>query len=542
MGEIWIYGDLRTSRHWRESLKVMAKALELARQARVDVNMVLLAGSDAERSDGDADHFDLAACVSMTEAAGQASELGAATVFCLEHPRLMVPRPDIHATALADFVERRRPWLVLLPLNDFGRETAAVCAQRCQAGMIADCVDLVLEADQFVGRCPAWGGQIMADITLAQGWSTAFVTVQPHGAAVPPKQASVGNVQHLALEQVESAPGMQLIRRAVEAEAARRLEDAETVVVGGAGLVDMRGFGLVRELAGAIGAEVGATRPPVLYHWVAEERLIGQTGKTVRPNLLISVGTSGAVQYTAGIMEADTIVAVNRDPAAPIFELADIGVVADAAEFLPLLSQRAQQSAMRRLADASCAISSEPDGESPKGGFGAMVTQLRQARGWSREDLAQATDQSPEFIAQVEHDLLSPPVGFIMRMAQAMKIDPGTFLNKEEQAAIRDRRAQAYHQRTQSYSYTTLTPEAANSHLRAFMISIEAHRDHKPVAYKHEGEEFIYVMEGDLGLTLDAREHVLKPGESIHFNSDVPHKLKSLSSRETRCLVVLYTV
>ena len=74
------------------------------------------------------------------------------------------------------------------------------------------------------------------------------------------------------------------------------------------------------------------------------------------------------------------------------------------------------------------------------------------------------------------------------------------------------------------------------------MITIEAHHDHKPVAYKHEGEEFIYVMEGDLGFTLGSREQVLKPGESIHFNSDIPHKLRSLSAQPTRCLVVLYTV
>jgi hypothetical protein len=87
---------------------------------------------------------------------------------------------------------------------------------------------------------------------------------------------------------------------------------------------------------------------------VAEDRLIGQTGKTVRPNLLISVGTSGAIQYTAGIMESGTIVAINRDPAAPIFRLADIGVVADAPTFLPLLISRIRQAVMRRLADEMC--------------------------------------------------------------------------------------------------------------------------------------------------------------------------------------------
>ena len=142
----------------------------------------------------------------------------------------------------------------------------------------------------------------------------------------------------------------------------------------------------------------------------------------------------------------------------------------------------------------------------------------------------------------MEKDLTSPPVGFIVTMAQAMEVDPGTFLHKEEQTAIRDRRAQAFQQRTHNYSYTTLTPDAENSHLKAFLVTIEPHLAHRPVAYKHEGEEFIFVMGGELEFTLGTTPHVLKAGESIHFNSDVPHKLKSLSNEPTKCLVVLYTL
>ncbi len=540
-GEIWVYGDLRTAHHWQESLKVLAKVIPLAQQAATPIGMVLLGTGTTGR---ESHTFDLSACVDIAEAAAQAAKLGVQKVYCLEHNDLAVPRPDVYAHVLAGFVRQHEPWLVFLPLNDFGRETAAVCTQRCQAGMIADCTELALQDGRFVGRCPAWGGQIMADITLAEGWSTALVTVQPHGARAPEAQGgAAAEIETIALNQVSLPQGLRLLKRSVQDEKARKLEDADIVVVGGAGMVDMRGFGLVRELAAILGGELGATRPPVLYHWVDEDRLIGQTGKTVRPRLLITAGTSGAVQYTAGIMNAETIVAINRDAAAPIFQLADVGIVGDATVILPLLNQQANQVTMRRLADATCAITPGAADEAvPKGGFGALVRQLREARNWAQDDLAQATGQTPEFISQVENDELSPPVAFIMRMAQAMKIDPGTFLNKEEKAAIRDRRQQAYHQRTQSYSYTTLTPEAANSHLRAFMITIEAHRDHKPVAYKHEGEEFIYVMEGDLGLSLGNKENVLKPGESIHFNSDIPHKLKSLSNQPTRCLVVLYTV
>jgi electron transfer flavoprotein alpha subunit/quercetin dioxygenase-like cupin family protein len=535
---IWIYGDLRTPRHWRESLKVLAKALPLAKEAQAPLAMILMGAS--ERSITSNQQIDLTACVTMAEAAREVQTHGVQTVFCLDHPQLGVPRTDLYALVLADFVQARNPWLVLFGLTDFGREMAAFCAQRCQAGLIADCETLVLKDGQVAGRCPAWGGQILADITLAEGWPMAFVTVQPHGVSLPPLTAAEAPVEWIVPENVVLPTGMRLKQRIREPLEARGLEDAQTVVVGGAGLGDMRGFGLVRELAAALGAELGATRPPVLHHWVEENRLIGQTGKTVRPRLLITVGTSGAVQYTAGIMEAETIVAINRDPAAPIFALADVGIVADAQTFLPLLTQQAKQVAMRRLADSACTLDEEND--MPRGGFGALVGQLRMARNWTQTELARHTGQTPDFIAQVESEKLSPPVGFILRMAQAMEVDPGTFLNKEEQTAIQDRRAKAHRQRTQSYSYTTLTPEAENSHLRAFMITIEPHLAHKPVAYKHEGEEFIFVLAGDLELKLGNKTHQLKAGESIHFNSDIPHKLKSLSNEPTKCLVVLYTI
>ena len=535
---IWVLGDLRTERLWNESLNVLAKALEAARDIDAPVAMVLMGASDLGHIDQQ--HIDMTPCMAMDEAAEQAANLGAETVYCVLHEHLAVPRTDIYARVLEDLVRERTPWLVLTALNDFGRETAAFCAQRCKAGLIADCETLVLTDYQVVGRCPAWGGQILAEITLAQGWSTAFVTVQPHGAGTRCDHVAAGRIEKIVPQHVGVSKGLRLNERRLESLDSRRLEDADTVVVGGAGLGDMRGFGWIRELAAALGGEVGATRPPVLHHWVEEERLIGQTGKVVHPKLLFSVGTSGAIQYTAGIMEADTIVAINRDPAAPIFHLADIGIVADAATILPLLTEEAKQLSLRRLADTACYLGEEDS--KPQGGFGAMVRQLREARQWSAEDLARKTGQTPDFIAQVESDQLSPSVAFIMRMAKAMEVDPGTFLNKEEQATIRDRRAQAYYQRTQNYSYTTLTPDGENSHLRAFMVTIEPQLDHKPVAYKHEGEEFIFVMSGDLELTVGSKVQKYKTGESVHFNSDIPHKLKSISNEPTKCLVVLYTI
>ena len=535
---IWILGDLRSQRMWDDSLKVLAKARPLAQATGAPLTMLVMGAGNLDT--GNEKEIDLAPCISMPAAAEQAAGRGAHHVLTIANPALAVPRSDVAAAVVAALVADRQPWLVLMTLNDFGRETAAFCAQRCNAGLIADCGELVMKDNRVVGRCPAWGGAIMADITLADGWPTAFVTVQPAGAPIAVETDKRARIESVVLPTVQLPEGLRLKRRILEPAAGRRLEDAKIVVVGGAGLGDMRGFGLVRELSASLGGEVGATRPPVLHHWVEEERLIGQTGKTVRPKLLISAATSGAIQYTAGITEAETIVAINRDPTAPIFQLADIGIIADATSFLPLLIRQAKQIAMRRLADASCALDKE--NAAPPGGFGAMVRQLREARQWTAEELAEKTGQTPDFISQVESDQMSPPVAFILRMAQAMDVDPGTFLSRDEQAAIRDRRAQAYHQRTQNYSYTTLTPEAENSTFGRLWCPLNPIWPTKPVAYKHDGEEFIYVMSGKLEFTLGSKEHVLRSGESIHFNSNVPHKLKNLSGEPTQCLVVLYTI
>ena len=184
----------------------------------------------------------------------------------------------------------------------------------------------------------------------------------------------------------------------------------------------------------------------------------------------------------------------------------------------------------------------EEPGQERERAFGDRLRKLRDGRGWNLETLAEATGQTPEFIAQAESGRVSPPVSFLLSLAGALGVDPGTFLRKEEQSAIRDGRLQSYTRRTQNYSYQTLTEGGEHDHLRAFMVTIEPHQAHKPVAYKHEGEEFIYVMSGELELTLDNTPRVFKAGEHTHFNSYIPHKLRNLSGEHTRCLVVLYTV
>jgi len=550
--EIWVFGDLRHERLFRFSLNVLAKAVELCRLARSEngkgqkgrkVVMVFLgAPHDEVQWENDVDS------VSLKSAFKASFARGADRVCVLENDQFSVPLCDVYAETLAGVVKNHAPMLVLFALTDFGREMASRAARICDAGLIADCVDLRISEERIVGLCPAWGGEIMAEITYVDGHGTGFATVHPqiktpqiqeHGDAALEEDMATGEVERIPVKTDSDVSRPRLLSRSPEPAEHRKLEEAEIVVVGGAGLGNMEGFGLVRELAAAVGGEVAGTRPPVLLHWVDEDRLIGQTGKAVHPNLLFSIGTSGAIQYTAGITESKTIVAINRDANAPIFQVADLGIVADAKTFLPLLTARAKQVVMRKLADV---LSDTQAAAGEAGSFGAKIQKIRESREWNIEQLAKATGQTPEFLTLVESDEMSPPVSFLLSLAGALGVDPGTFLRKEEQTAIRDQRAQAFIKRTRSYSYETLTPGAEESHLRAFMVTIESHHAHKPVEYRHEGEEFIYVMEGDLEFVLGGKPHVLKKGESIHFNSDIPHKLKSLSNEPTRCLVMLYTV
>ena len=522
--DIWVFGDLRSDRFFDYSLNVLGKARELSRQIGGRAAMVLVPGKTR-------------ACMDWKEAADRCSRNGADTIHVLQHAALDAPRADAMAEIISAAVSKKSPVLVFFPMTQLCRELAARVSRMQNAGLIADCVDMEMEDGLLIATCPSWGGRVMARITYAPGTQLGFATVAPHGFSPCELPGEPGNVELHDFSELALPQGLRLLSYEPEEPDTKKLEDAETVVVGGAGMGSADGFGMVRELAATLGGQVGATRPPVLAHWVEEERLIGQTGKNVRPRLLISVATSGAVQYTAGITESGLIVAINRDAKSPVFEIAHVGVVADARTFLPVFTAKAKKAVMRKLADdLACATVDTMDSS-----FGSTIKKLREAHEWSQEALAQATGQTPEFIASVEADELSPSVSFLLRLARALGIDPGTFLRDEEKNAIRDQRAKAYAKRTQNYSYQVLTPDAENEHLRAFMITIESRMDHKPVEYKHEGEEFVFVLEGDLELTLDSKAFVLKPGESKRFNSETPHKLRSLSDTETRCLVVLYT-
>ena len=289
-----------------------------------------------------------------------------------------------------------------------------------------------------------------------------------------------------------------------------------------------------------LGGEVGATRPAVDAHWTSHEQLIGQTGKSIKPELLITCGTSGAVQYTAAIRGSGTIVAINRDPNAAIFKVADFGVVADALSFLPTFILEVKNHLFQEIADLyRTQVKGGTDRKSTS--FGQRIKKLREDRKMSVADLAEKTGQPPEFIEQVESDSLVPPVSFLLQLSQPLRIDPSHFLTDQEKMEIDGKRQEGFAKRTQNYSYRTLTPGAADKHLRAFMVTIEPREKHRIVEYKHPGEEFIFVYRGELELTLGNKVLHLKQGETIHFDSETKHKLRNILDEKCELIVTLYT-
>jgi len=522
--DIWAYIDTRNQRHLGLSLRVLAAARQLASQSGGEAVAILPSvGSPSLKTDSV-----IEICLSK----------GADRIYVLEHPELTPPRADIHALALDQIIQRQPPRAFLFALTDFGREIAARCACRINAGVIADCVGLSMDGDSIVADSPSWGGEIMARLTCSDNDVTCFATVQSHAYQEADVKGVPGAVEKTRLENIVSFGGLTFLSSSEKAPEHRRLEEADVVVVGGAGVINSEGFGMVRSMAAALGGEVGATRPPVINHWVDEDRLIGQTGKSVRPELLISVGASGAVQYTAGIRDSKLIVAINRDPDSAVFNIADIGVVADSKRLLPLLMTRIKRALMRDMADV---LSEDRASGRAENAFGEKVRRLRESHGWSIDELADHTGQTPELIQEAEAGKVIPSVSFLLSISKALDVDPGTFLKDEEKAAIQGQRVQAFSVRNRDYAYKTLTPGAENQHLRGFLITIEPRQAHKSIAYKHEGEEFIYVLEGHLEVTLGNKVSQFKPGECVHFNSETPHKLKNICDEATKCLVVLYT-
>jgi electron transfer flavoprotein alpha subunit len=281
-------------------------------------------------------------------AAAAAADLGrhgAARLWTLDTPMLDLYAPIAYAHALAEAASRAAAGAVLVAGTAMGRDLAARTAARLGVACLSDLVEIELGADgaSLRGRRPVYSGKAQASVRTAGG-GPVVATLRPNVfPATPQTDATPAEVCPLAIEIPAAALRGRVVR--VEQPAAQEQDVAEAAIVvsGGRGLRGPENFSLVRELAAALGGAVGASRAVVDAGWIAHAHQVGQTGKVVSPSLYVACGISGAIQHLAGMSSAKVIVAINKDPEAPIFKVADYGIVGDLFEVLPPLTEAIRQ-------------------------------------------------------------------------------------------------------------------------------------------------------------------------------------------------------
>ena len=281
----------------------------------------------------------LTACVlgsGVEHIAQEAVSYGADRVFLVDDPTLGTYRTDPYAVVMVDLVEHYKPEILIMGASSRGRDLAGSIATRLVTGLTADCtgLDVDPETRQLRQTRPAFGGNIMATI-LCPNHRPQMATVRHRVFEVPDKDLTLeGQVVRERVLMAEDEIAAKVIDFLVEEENVN-LADARIIVSGGRGVKGPEGFEPVRELAQVL----GASRAAVDAGWIPYAHQVGQTGRTVRPDLYIACGISGAIQHLAGMRTAKVIVAINRDPEAPIFEVAHYGIVGDLFEVVPALTE-----------------------------------------------------------------------------------------------------------------------------------------------------------------------------------------------------------
>jgi electron transfer flavoprotein alpha subunit len=325
---IWVFIEQEDNVVEEVSLELLAKGGEIARQLGSEVWAVLL---------GD----------QTSELAEQVIQHGANQVLLAEDPELETYRTLTYCRVITSLVRQWNPYIFLIGATPVGRDLAPRLASALKVGLTADCTDLLIGdytskkenrtyKDLLYQVRPAFGGNIIATIVNPKTrpqMATVREGVMRRGEPDPGRKGRIERVK-VAFEPKDFA--LRVLSRE-KREPTVRLKDASVIVAAGAGVDSAEEFELVRELANALGGEVGASRAAVDAGFISREHQIGQTGSTVRPRLYIAAGISGAIQHRAGMDQSSKIIAINTDPNAPIFQIAHYKIVGDVAEVLPLL-------------------------------------------------------------------------------------------------------------------------------------------------------------------------------------------------------------
>jgi electron transfer flavoprotein alpha subunit len=316
-GDVLIYVEHEGGRPRRVALEQATKARQLAEALGGKVLAVVL-GADA---------------ASAAESLGRH---GVDDVYVNEAPVFDEYLSAPHAEVLAQVFEETGPQVLLFPFTADGKDVASRVSARLSAGMVANVVDLLPDNGKVEANETVFGGNYTTTVDVKNS-PVALFLVRPNAFAI---EENARTAQTHTIEYTPSETAARARRgQAVQEEGAPTpLEEASTIVSGGRGLGGPEPFSLLEDLAGAIGGVVGASRAAVDAGWISYAHQVGQTGRTVKPQLYFAIGISGAVQHRVGMQTADTIVAINRDGDAPIFQLADLGVVGDLFAIVPALT------------------------------------------------------------------------------------------------------------------------------------------------------------------------------------------------------------
>jgi electron transfer flavoprotein alpha subunit len=272
----------------------------------------------------------------------QLTACGADKIYLIDDPTFTVQSEDAYVTELVRLIKLYKPDIVLVGATPFGRSFFPRVAAILKTGLTADCTGLDIDTEKKLLRQtrPTFGGNVMATI-ICPSRRPQMSTVRPRVFKKKLLQAPHPcNIIKVDFNKEAISSKTKILNFVADLTEKVALEDADIIVSGGRGLGKPENFKLIRDLATALGAAVGSSRPPVDEGWIPYSHQVGQTGKTVCPKLYIAVGISGAVQHMAGMQTSDCIIAINDDPEAPIFQIAKIGIVGDLFKVVPLLTEK----------------------------------------------------------------------------------------------------------------------------------------------------------------------------------------------------------
>lgn len=322
---VWVYAEVRGGQMPEVVAELLGQGQRLAEQLGVEVGAVVLGHG-------------------LNGLAGELFALGADVVYAADDPRLADFNDDIYCKVLTRLIAEYKPEVLLAGATSVGRSMIPRVATAAATGLTADCTGLAIDPDKrlLLQTRPAFGGNIMATIVCP--------TARPQMATVRPRvmkrgdrrEGAQGRLVTVSLEDQDQA-ATQVLEVVQALDENVNLTGAEVVVAGGRGVGGTEGFQLVSQLAEALGGVVGATRGAVDSEWIGHAHQVGQTGRTVAPKLYIALGVSGAVQHLVGMQGSDTIVAVNNDPNAPIFDVAHYGIVGDLFKVAPAMLSHLKQ-------------------------------------------------------------------------------------------------------------------------------------------------------------------------------------------------------